>query len=498
METVNIKEIYVPERVRKIDINHVKELAESIKSEGLFTPIVLSNPKDRKKLRLVAGEHRLEAFKTLLKETGDEERYGSIPCLSLEEYLVEQGVIEPGQKLSASDLIIYELAENVKRLAMTWQDRVRSIAKYHKAQTNKAGLIGQGWAQKETGKLLGIEQSDVSRALRIAKELDKDPDGAVAKSDSLVSAIQVLLKRQNEELQKEKVRRMKDSRKGTEKKPRRETSDLVTDLMTGVADGAPLPEITREQLDEVDEVWTEEDIVEMYYHGDAIATLREVAKDIEIHHIVTDPPYGIDMSNLRAANLEKIVHTHQVEPNLALLFEFLQVAYDVIHKKGFLCFWYDLDHHEKLMTHATKVGWKACRWPFVWCKSSTCSNQAAGYNFTKSTEVCMILRRSEESVLVKKQANNFIVWPNNTNKAHPFSKPFEVWERLISAVSLPGQNIVDPFAGHGSCLDASLTLDRVPYGIELDANLIGEGARAIVDSQKMSLLRSELMSSSPL
>ena len=89
----------------------------------------------------------------------------------------------------------------------------------------------------------------------------------------------------------------------------------------------------------------------------------------------------------------------------------------------------------------------------------------------------MILRASEDSVLVKKQQCNFVVTPNLSKAGHPFHKPASVWNQLIEAVSYEGQTILDPFAGSGSCLSAVLNADRDPIGIEIDDTLIHEGAQ---------------------
>ncbi|NJO48325.1 MAG: site-specific DNA-methyltransferase [Leptolyngbyaceae cyanobacterium RM2_2_4] len=139
--------------------------------------------------------------------------------------------------------------------------------------------------------------------------------------------------------------------------------------------------------------------------------------------------------------------------------------------------WYDLDHHEFLSTIASKLGFKVCRWPVVWCKTSACLNQAASYNFTKATEVCMVLRRSEDVTLANKQSTNFIVGPSVNSRSHPFHKPSYVWEKLINAVSYPGQTIVDPFAGSGSLILPAVKMERVPVATEIDDLIVYEGVK---------------------
>lgn len=166
---------------------------------------------------------------------------------------------------------------------------------------------------------------------------------------------------------------------------------------------------------------------------------------------------------------------HTVAGNLELIPAFLRVAFNVIAEDGFLCMWYDLDHHEKIAAWATEVGWKPCRWPIVWCKTSPCMNNAAQYNVTKATEVCYVFRRSEKSVIKTKQAKNYVLAPTAASATHPFCKPYEVWKYLIETFSTEGQTIVDPFAGEGSALAAMFKLKRLPIGIEVDEKHIGNG-----------------------
>ena len=61
---VKIADIYVPMGLRKtVDAGKVEALAESIAEEGLRTPILVREDKDR--FVLVSGLHRLEACKAL-------------------------------------------------------------------------------------------------------------------------------------------------------------------------------------------------------------------------------------------------------------------------------------------------------------------------------------------------------------------------------------------------------------------------------------------------
>jgi site-specific DNA-methyltransferase (adenine-specific) len=50
---------------------------------------------------------------------------------------------------------------------------------------------------------------------------------------------------------------------------------------------------------------------------------------------------------------------------------------------------------------------------------------------------------------------------------HPTQKPLALLERIIAAVTLPGDTVLDPFCGSGTTGVASVRLGRNFVGIEL-------------------------------
>ncbi len=59
--------------------------------------------------------------------------------------------------------------------------------------------------------------------------------------------------------------------------------------------------------------------------------------------------------------------------------------------------------------------------------------------------------------------------PYSGNKLHPTQKPVEVLAPLVRSFTLPGELVLDPFAGSGSSCAAALLTGRRYIGVELDA-----------------------------
>lgn len=468
-EKLKLNEIIIEDRYRK-DYGDVKDLALSIASNGLLHPVVVDSDN-----RLVAGGRRFAAF-TLLASgqvTGvDGLAFGEVPVTRF-------GALDEGQRK------LLELEENIRRKDTTWQEQVLGLYDYHKICYRKALKRNDKWTQEMTGHLLNMDQGPVSTMLTVAAALLKDKEDPIKDCANLSDAVRTLMQRKQDEAAQEQLKRI-NARRERELKDRElnaarvsipEGLESTTTQQTGTAEqttpsvkvGTGVQGVLNKKL------VTKEQIASFYYHGSALDLLPRIASQTTINHIICDPPYGIDMSNLSGANIARVEETHEVEPNKQLLKAFLDVAYSSLAADGFLCMWYDLDHHEKLQEWAKQIGFKVCRWPFTWCKSSPCSNQASQYNITKSTEVCMLLRKSEQSVIKTKQSRNWLVSASASTPTHPFVKPFDVWKYLIETVSVEGQTIVDPFAGEGSSLAASFRLGRNPIGIEIDDKHIANG-----------------------
>ena len=456
-----LTDLVVEDRLRR-DLGDVNELAESISVDGLLQSPVAERREDGK-YYLVAGGRRYAAL-TLLASNGDE-RFKEIEVTILND-------LAPSQRRKI------ELVENIQRLDMAWQEKALGIAEYHKLARREARKDGDSWTQEQTGRLLNMSQANVSIALDVADEL-KDRDSVYWKCESLQAALQLKAKLRLDEANKELLGRLQARRDAAQQAANKACENIPL-TTSPLAVQEKLEAAVVKAVESTPKI-TKAEIHSFYYEGDCLDVLPTLAKTHVINHIICDPPYGIDMSMLAGADagrevlIERTAGEHTVEGNLHLLPKFLKTAYDVIAEDGFLCMWYDLDHHEKIAGWASEIGWRVCRWPIVWCKTSACMNNAAQYNVTKATEVCYVMRRSEKSMIKVKQAKNFIMAPTAASATHPFCKPYEVWKYLLETFTTEGQTVVDPFAGEGSALAAMFKMHRLPVGIEIDSKHIGNG-----------------------
>lgn len=478
-ETLPINEIVVEDRYRQ-DYGDVESLAVSIATNGLLHPIVVDDSNV-----LIAGGRRLAAFNLLAS--------GSVNGVDANDFRVVP-ITRFGQ-LDEAQRKLLEIEENVRRKETSWQEQVIGLYDYHRICERRALKRNEKWGQQLTADLLNIEQSAVSSAIRVAKILKTNPEDPIKDAANLSEALRILVSRTLDEAAKEQLRRIEAKRAELAKAPK------LADAAVNPADFAvskpvisavenllsPNDSLTTPKPEAKKQLLTKEQVASFYYHGNALELIPEIARKTVINHIICDPPFGIDMGNLLQSSVGRVAETHEVEPNKQLLKAFLDVAYSALASDGFLCFWYDLDHHEKLATWAGEAGFKVCRWPLVWCKTSPCQNQAAQYNITKATEVCYLLRKSEQSIIKQKQPKNFILESSCATPSHPFVKPFNVWKYLLETVSVEGQTILDPFAGEGSSLAAAFRVGRNPIGIELDNTHIANGLSYVSEQVNGSL-----------
>lgn len=467
MNTIKLplSKVIFGERVRQ-DYGDVTSLANSIHEFGLIHPPAITRRGDE--YVLVAGGRRTTAFKQLAERYP--EKYTEF-TFNVFEHEVDE-----------ADLRLLELTENVERKDMTWQERIVNIAEAHKLLSLKNKAQAIKWTQAMTGRELNMSQANISLALLLADHIRKE-NPVVCKAESYMDAYRALLKENGDRINKAYLERLagqagQSAPKGPETKAEGATQ-------AGEGEGAgersgegdpPLKSPIFPESQAISLKLTGEQIRGMYVHANCIDALPSMKN--RFNAIISDPPYAIEMSNLKGDNTSRVEETHVVKDNLEMLRQFMPLAFDALRTSGFLVLWCDSMHFNFLCEEAEKAGFKPCRWPLVWCKTSSCFNNAPQYNPTKSTEFVFVARKGI-ATLPRPLTNNFLIEPNERHATHPFFKPKAVWDWLYSAFTNDGQEVLDPFGGEGSSLVSAISHRLVPTLIEVDEKHINNAVLSL-------------------
>lgn len=445
---------------QRIELGDIDGLMDSISRFGLIQPIVVNQDN-----RLIAGGRRLEACRRL-----------NMPAID----------VVYRETMSEDELHELELEENVRRKDMTWQERCLCVEQIHRLKQRNGALSGTSWGQRETGEMLGIALGAVNYSLTIAAELRKDEKSPLWQCENLSDAWKVLLRRKEEAVLAEQARRSAANPFVPVAKA------FQTNVVTVRADEDEL-KAARERYysnplnppDSFDAYWAEKNAREqkndnlVYISnrlilGDSIAFMSHPDNEGRFDHVITDPPYGIDMENLEQDNLgmvdiDLVAEEHDVADNTTLLRSFFPAAFRCLKPNAFCVTFCDITLWQTMYDAAVAAGFKVQRWPLVWIKPIA-MNSCAQYNFTKTIELAMVCRKGN-AVLMKSQSSCVLSASHDWMRkafGHPFVKPAALWNWIIEAISLPGQTILDPFAGRGSGVVSTLAAGRAAFGVEVN------------------------------
>lgn len=464
-QTLPIHEILVEDRYRQ-DLGDITSLAESIARVGLLQPIVVTPNK-----RLIAGGRRYAACVQL--------GFTNIPVVYKEA-------------LTDADLHEMELEENIRRKDMTWQERCLLTAQIHKLKRQQ----NLDWGVRETGELMGVSKTHAGYTLIIARLLLSSPEHPSWQAANMSDAYREYVLKPQEELARAKLAEYQAQLTADATAMNQLGLITPTDpLDTLEYPHDPLEDARQRYLSnplndpaKFDEYWAERQrllsktenrlyLSNRFHNVDCIDFMLQNPASFD--HIITDPPYAIDMDMLDQGNanrgmrdLNDILDAHDVEYNLTLLEQFFPAAYQTLTTDGFCVLWCDIMQWSYLYNLAIKSGFKVQRWPIVWNKLHRCINQSAQYNFTKDIELAMVCRKGN-ATLCEPALTCRIAASNDDMKriiGHPFAKPFEVWEFITKYVSHEGQRILDPFCGRGSGAISLIRLNRRVSGCELEKN----------------------------
>lgn len=400
-----------PDRQRKeFPEQEHRDLMESIRTKGLMhAPGIVSGTNPT----LVFGERRLRAMTALIAE-GHEILYNK------KSWGLSIPVVQVGD-LSDIELCEIELEENLLRRDLTWQEEAAAIASLRalREQTKDPeddSPITIEELATETDKSSKV----ISEALALSNHLD-DPDVAAAKSK-------------------------KEARKIIERKAKESfAAERAKDFD---------PSLSQHKL----------------FQGDC----REIARTLPSNTfscIVTDPPYGIDMHK----DLSWDGTWHEYDDTEAYCFNLIESLLPewsrVTQDEAHLYIFCDFSKFEQIRKIVADHGtFEPMYFPIIWNKGNIASYPRPEHWPRKSYECILYAIKGNKPQ--NKLDLAVVDIPQIRDQAHPAGKPSDLYAHLIARSCLPGDEVLDCFAGQGTIFRAAKSTSTIATGIEMSEKYI--------------------------
>lgn len=422
---VLLREIKVGERFRK-DYGDIEALKESItRYDGCLEPILLDRDNN-----LLAGGRRFRAHQELNRPR--------IHALYIDEV----------DEIKAREI---ELEENIQRKDLEWDERVRLTEEIHKLKLaryanqtepalpstshNFTGTITEDgvegrilpirevpvWNQTKTAELLGVDQSRVSRDLALAACLDIMPE--LKECDSVSDAFR-RIDRRLEELEREwDMRRLKKA-------------GHVED---------------RGQI----------------IHGDCLVELEKLP-DKFADCIIIDPPYGV----LQPGGIGRYENLHFDDDPVAAMAHLRLVAKElqrVAKDNAHIYVFFGIKMWVETKGIFDSLGFDVDPIPLVWVKN-TGSVVDWDFRYANQWEPILFISNRTRRLNQKRSGGNVFIYDSVPSSARTniAEKPIELIKELIELSTVPGELVLDCYAGSGVVAAAAKSLGRKFWVCEKD------------------------------
>lgn len=402
---VQYESLYVPPERQRKDFNPKTLTTLAESIKRLgFIQPIVVEPENGR-YRIVAGERRWRAAGQLLKENTEHAFSDQCPAGHLP--------VLPRSELDDLTRFELELEENIQREDLTWQEKALALAKYHKL---KNGNQPQPIAVTATE--ARVAPSTVTSSLIVAEQLERNPK-AFEKAKTLDEAAKIVRK-QNE------ARHLKELAK---------TFDLTK---------------------------TEHKLI----HSETIAALQQMESGT-FDVICTDPPYGIDADGF--GDQAGTGHNYKDDPETVkkLLTDFAEESYRVAKKDSFAYIFCSIEWFDWLKDIMGLAGWNVWARPLIWNKMNAGMLPVPDKG-PRYTYECILYAHKGERKVVRQAMPDVLSYPPVKKLLHGAQKPAPLLVDLLSRVALPGDKVLDGFAGSGSIFLACNTLRLTATAVEGD------------------------------
>jgi site-specific DNA-methyltransferase (adenine-specific) len=188
-------------------------------------------------------------------------------------------------------------------------------------------------------------------------------------------------------------------------------------------------------------------------HGDCIEVMRRMPAN-SVDFVLTDPPYLVNYRDRSGRSIEN-------DSNAAWLKPAMKEAYRVLKQDRVAIMFYGWTKIDLFFDAWKEAGFQPVG-HIVFRKSYSSKSRFFRYQH----EQAFLLAKGRPP-LPKQPLPDVMDMPYSGNKLHPTQKPVPVLASLIRSFSLPGETVLDAFAGSGSTCAAAALTGRKYIGIEL-------------------------------
>lgn len=422
-----IHEIVInPDRQRR-NLGDISDIKESISTSGLMNPIIITRQNV-----LVAGERRLTA------------------CTQLGYDTITTRYIET---LDEIELHLIELEENVKRLDLSWQDKVRATQKYHELCSERNG----SWTNEQTAEALGVSSKLISEDIMVAKAINNDPELEALPNKSTA------LNRERRRISRSSVKAQSD------------VADMVTKSIappTNADDGdattpAPVPTPRKRPVT---------------IHNAKFQEWAAAYNGPKFNFLHCDFPYGVNAGDKIGQSSAGSAGGYSDKPEdyFALLDYFLLTfAHNHLEEQAHCMFWFSMDFYTETVQAFSEAGWVVNPFPLVWHKSDNkgiIPDSNRGGRRTYETALHCTLG---DRMIVKPVANSFAA--ATTKDFHMSEKPHSMLEHFFRMFVDKSTVMLDPTCGGGMALKVGEEQGaKLIHGVEMDKEYAARATENLV------------------
>jgi len=443
-----ISKIVVKRGRRKVNPEKVAQIAESISTIGLLNPIAINN-----KYELIAGHHRLEAYRKLGKK--------SIPAIITQKGLVED-LAEIDENLIRQELSVLERAECLQRRKKIYENLFPDTKKGGDRKSKNASKRNNFVSFSEnTAQRIGNSRRTIEHEIQIASNISPDIKKMIRNTELANNKVELLkLARLDHKLQHCVVKELmhKDT----------SVDEIVKDLQ--IQQRIQEREKDRKKLlRESDSVALSGDIT--LYHGDCRDIFPDIIKSLKKQKqdfiVVTDPPY-----NIKFRGYDTYTDTMPDEDYINMMRMFNGLPSAIVHypeqMMSLICPALGIPNEVLCWCYNTNIG-KAFRLINIY-------NAQPNFNLVRQPYKNPNDKRVNRRMMQGSTGAGMYDWfsdiqlEKNVSKGkcfHPCQVPVSLMERLIILLANKNTIVVDPFAGVGT---TGLAAQRLGYrfiGIEL-------------------------------